>query len=81
MSMIRQHPGYLILAIALLAAAGAPGGSYAQSQEPRVIEVVAKRFAFEPSEVEVMVGERVTLLRAESASAEEQEQCCMSRHL
>jgi cytochrome c oxidase subunit 2 len=67
--MIRQQPGYLILTMTLLAAAGpstgsgqgAPGGSSAQSQEPRVIEVVAKRFAFEPSEIEVTVGERVTL--------------------
>jgi cytochrome c oxidase subunit 2 len=61
MSMTRQRPGYLVLAIALLAAAVAPGGSSAQSQEPRLIEVVAKRFAFEPSEIEVTVGERVRL--------------------
>ena len=60
MPMIRNH-ARLALAIVLLAAAGAPGGSSAQSQEPRVIEVVAKRFAFEPSEIEVTVGERVTL--------------------
>jgi cytochrome c oxidase subunit 2 len=30
--------------------------------EPRVIEIVAKRFAFEPSEVQVTVGERVRLV-------------------
>jgi cytochrome c oxidase subunit 2 len=47
--------------LALLASASAPAGSSAQSQEPRVIEVVAKRFVFEPAEIEVMVGEKVTL--------------------
>ena len=63
-----RHPGYLIVTVALLAGAspstgaqGAPGGTSAQSQEPRVIEIVAKRFAFEPAEVEVTVGEKVTL--------------------
>jgi cytochrome c oxidase subunit 2 len=59
--MIQRYSGHLILTAALLVAASAPGGSSAQSQEPRVIDVVAKRFAFEPSEVEVMVGERVRL--------------------
>jgi cytochrome c oxidase subunit 2 len=55
--MIQRHVGSLVLAIAL----GAQGGSLAQSQEPRVIDVVAKRFVFEPSEIDVTVGERVTL--------------------
>lgn len=32
------------------------------SPEPRVIEVVAKRYAFEPSEIEVTEGERVRLV-------------------
>ena len=32
-----------------------------QSSEPRVIEIVAKRFAFDPSTVEVKDGERVRL--------------------
>ena len=67
--MIQRRLGLLILTaalssvglVALLRAAGAPGGSSAQSTEPRVIEVVAKRFAFEPSEIEVTVGERVRL--------------------
>ena len=59
--MIRQHSGQLILTGLLLVAATAPGGSQAQSPEPRVIEVVAKRFVFEPAEIEVMVGERVRL--------------------
>jgi len=39
---------------ALLTAAGA--------DEPRTIEVVARRFAFEPAEIQVAVGERVRLL-------------------
>jgi cytochrome c oxidase subunit 2 len=30
--------------------------------EPRVIEVVAKRYAFEPSEIEITEGERVRLV-------------------
>jgi cytochrome c oxidase subunit II len=59
--MIHRHPGHLILTAALLVAAGAAAGSSAQSPEPRVIEVIAKRFAFEPSEIDVKVGERVTL--------------------
>jgi cytochrome c oxidase subunit 2 len=32
------------------------------SSEPRVVEVVAKDYAFEPSEIEVAQGERVRLL-------------------
>jgi cytochrome c oxidase subunit 2 len=67
--MNQRHIGYLILTVALLAttsrSAGSgqdtPGGSPAQSQAPRVIEVIAKRFAFEPAEIEVTVGEKVTL--------------------
>jgi cytochrome c oxidase subunit 2 len=34
----------------------------AQAAEPRTIEVVARRFAFEPAEIQVSVGERVRLL-------------------
>lgn len=67
--MNQRHLGYLILTVALLATAArsagsgqdAPGSSPAQSQGPRVIEVIAKRFAFEPAEIEVTVGEMVTL--------------------
>jgi len=47
----------LVIAFAFLTVA--PG---AQTPEPRVIEVVAKRFAFEPSPIEVTVGETVRLL-------------------
>ena len=64
--MNQRHFGYLILTVALLATAAHSAGSGqdappAQSQEPRVIEVIAKRFAFEPAEIEVTVGETVTL--------------------
>jgi cytochrome c oxidase subunit 2 len=59
--MNRHHSGILSLTAALLVALGTTWGSSAQSQEPRVIEVVAKRFAFEPAEIEVAVGEKVTL--------------------
>jgi cytochrome c oxidase subunit 2 len=33
-----------------------------QAGEPRVIEVVAKRFTWEPAEIQVAVGERVRLV-------------------
>ena len=38
-----------------------PAAEARQSSEPRVIEIVARRFAFEPSTVEVKDGERVRL--------------------
>jgi cytochrome c oxidase subunit 2 len=34
----------------------------AQASEPRAIEIVAKRFTWEPSEIQVTVGERVRLV-------------------
>ena len=34
----------------------------AQTTEPRVIEITARRFAFEPSDVEATVGETLRLL-------------------
>jgi plastocyanin len=34
----------------------------AQATEPRVIEIVARRFTWEPAEVQVTVGERVRLV-------------------
>jgi cytochrome c oxidase subunit 2 len=36
--------------------------SSAQSPEPRVIEITARRFAFEPAEVEATVGEHLQLV-------------------
>jgi cytochrome c oxidase subunit 2 len=62
-----RHFAYLVLTAVLLASTSPAGlgqgtqDSPSPSQEPRVIEVVAKRFVFEPAEVEVTVGERVTL--------------------
>ena len=36
--------------------------SSAQSEEPRVIEITARRFAFEPAEIEATVGEPLRLV-------------------
>ena len=36
--------------------------SSAQTTEPRVIEVTAKRFAFDPAEIQAAVGERLRLV-------------------
>ena len=49
------------LTAVLVASAGAPPPR-AQTPEPRVVEVVARRFAFEPAEITVAVGERVVLM-------------------
>lgn len=51
------------LVYAGLTGAPAPAGAQERTGEsPRVIEVVAKRFAFEPSRIEVAEGETVRLL-------------------
>lgn len=53
------------IAVALLAYAGlaaAPAPPRAQAPEPRVVEVVAKRFAFEPTRIEVSEGETVRIM-------------------
>ena len=49
------------LTAVLVASAGAPPPR-AQTPEPRVVEVVARRFAFEPAEITAAVGERVVLM-------------------
>ena len=49
---------YLVANIAASASSSRP----TQSADPRVIEVLVKRYAFEPSEIEVTAGERVRLL-------------------
>ena len=36
--------------------------SSAQSDEPRIIEITARRFAFEPAQIEATVGERLQLV-------------------
>ena len=41
---------------------GVPALLAAPPAEPRIIEITARRFAFEPSEIEVAVGEPVRLL-------------------
>jgi cytochrome c oxidase subunit II len=55
--------------LAILVAPGAPwlsgpraGESAAGEGEPRVVEVVAQRFAFEPSTIDATVGERLRLV-------------------
>ena len=49
----------------------------AQSPDARVIEVVARRFAFEPSEIEAVQGERIRIAvtsRSEEHTSELQSQ-------
>ena len=49
------------LALAFLVFAAGFAVSSARGDEPRVIPVTAKRFAFEPSEIQVAKGEKVAL--------------------
>ena len=60
MTTTRLRMGVMLLGVCgvLLAPGAAAGGE----QAPRVIEVVASRFAFEPAEIEVTVGESIRLL-------------------
>ena len=51
-----------LVALPVTPAAPRPVVAAARADEPRVIEVVAKRFAFEPSEIQVTVGERIRLV-------------------
>lgn len=55
----RSRFGLLVAGIVLAAAWFAVA---AQEPEPRVIDITARRFVFEPSEIQVSVGERVRLL-------------------
>ena len=65
-----RHPSPLLttlgvvclVALPVTPAAPRPALAWAQPAEPRVIEVVARRFAWEPSEIQVTVGERVRLV-------------------
>jgi cytochrome c oxidase subunit II len=53
----------LLAAVACLAAGMATAASSSrQADEPRVIEVIARRYTFEPAEIDVTEGERVRLL-------------------
>jgi cytochrome c oxidase subunit 2 len=52
-----------LVALLLILAGSPPAGSVGQpTAEPRVIEVVARRFAFEPAEIQATVGERLRLV-------------------
>jgi cytochrome c oxidase subunit 2 len=51
-----------LLLFAMIAVSASTAAPTAQAPEPRVIEVVARRFAFEPDVIEVKVGERVRLM-------------------
>jgi cytochrome c oxidase subunit 2 len=53
---------YLVLVAALLAGLARSGDAAPQSSEPRVVEVVVKRFAFEPATIEAVEGERLRVL-------------------
>ena len=65
-----RHRSSLLVAFGVVCLAAVPGApaapraaiAAAQASEPRVIEVVAKRFAWEPAEIQVTVGERVRLV-------------------
>ena len=60
---VRSLTSRAVLAGLALAAIGAPSlRPSAQAPEPRVIEVTARRFAFEPPEIEATVGERLRLV-------------------
>ena len=53
----------LLCGLLTLTAIPASNSAWArQAAEPRVIEVVARRFAFEPAEIQVAVGETVRLM-------------------
>ena len=60
----RAHRWQFLTLFACAAAAFAIGDrpSSAQTTEPRVVEVTARRFAFEPSQIEATVGERLQLV-------------------
>jgi cytochrome c oxidase subunit II len=60
---VRSLTSRAFLAGLVLVAVAAPTPRpAAQAPEPRVIEVTARRFAFEPSEIEATVGERLRLV-------------------
>ena len=60
-----RHSAWKVIVVSGFAiAALATGDSrpLAQTAEPRVIEITARRFAFEPSEIEATVGEKLQLV-------------------
>ena len=58
----RTVAGLLAAVACLLGGIATAASSSRQAAEPRVIDVIAKRYAFEPAEIEVMEGERIRLL-------------------
>lgn len=62
--MLRAHLWQFLTLLACAAAAFAIADrpSAAQTAEPRIVEVTARRFAFEPSQIEATVGERLQLV-------------------
>ena len=62
MPRLRSLTSPALLGLALAAAVSATLRPAAQAPEPRVIDVIARRFAFEPAEIEATVGERLRLV-------------------
>ena len=62
MPRLRSLASPALLGLALAAAASITLHPTAQAPEPRVIEVIARRFAFEPAEIQATVGERLRLM-------------------
>jgi len=61
MPRLRSLASPALLGLALVAAASFTLRPAAQAPEPRVIDVIARRFVFEPAEIEATVGERIRL--------------------
>ena len=61
---MRLNPPFAILAAVIvgLAVQSRSDSTSAQTAEPQVIDVVAKRFEFVPSTIEVIQGERVRII-------------------
>jgi cytochrome c oxidase subunit 2 len=51
----------VVLSTAFLVALESPRARSPQAREPRRIDVIARRFAFDPSEIEAAPGERIEL--------------------
>lgn len=59
---MRDFSLYSCLAGAVLAGIASTGDAAPQADQPRVVEVVVKRFAFEPATIEAFEGERLRVL-------------------
>ena len=51
-----------LLSSAITSSPASDSDAASQATEPRVIEVVARRYAFEPSQIDVTEGERIRIL-------------------